>query len=101
MHSLRRLSMHDATVACAARMHVPQAWPLSWENMHGTHQHRQKPLPTTRTGGTGLDLSLLVNSGDPRGIRRGSEGIRGPNRGSGLFTPYVSWGIHRPQSLLI
>ena len=52
--------------------------------------------------GTALDLSLHVSSGDPRGgIRRGSEGIRGPNRGSRLFRPYVSWGILRPQSLLV
>ena len=45
--------------------------------------------------------SVHINSGDPRGIRRGSEGIRSPNRGSGLCRPYVLWGIRRPQSSII
>ena len=100
-----------------ARMQVPEPWTQFWENMHSTDQHREKSRRTTRTGGTALDVSLHlksgdprgtaldlfshVHSGDPRGIRRGSKGIRGPNRGSGLFRPYVSWGILRPQSGLL
>ena len=41
------------------------------------------------------------SAGDPEGIRRGSEGIRGQNGGSGCSASYVSWGIRRHRYPLL
>ena len=112
-----------ATLVCAERMHGPQAWPLCWNTYmpHHTVSHAggggggvddhddgaPPPPPPAPPGWTCLSTqghqawSVHINSGDPRGIRRGSEGIRSPNRGSGLCRPYALWGIRRPQSSII